>query len=111
MVERLLKTHVFVLPSAIENSSNSLGEAMLLGMPCVATNTGGTMDILKHGQEGFLYPYTEPAMCAKYISEYFENDILSIQFGSKARKIAIERHNPQKNTEKLIKIYSKIMEE
>lgn len=30
MIEKLLKTHVFVLPSVIENSSNSLGEAMLI---------------------------------------------------------------------------------
>lgn len=71
MIEQYLKSNVFVLPSVIENSSNSLGEAMLLGMPCVATNTGGTMDILEHKKEGFLYPYTEPAMCADYISRYF----------------------------------------
>lgn len=80
MLERLLKTHVFLLPSAIENSSNSLGEAMLLGMPCVASNSGGTQDILEHKKEGYLYPYTEPAMCAEYISKIFENDELACKF-------------------------------
>ena len=79
MIERLLKTNVFILPSAIENSSNSLGEAMLLGLPCIASNTGGTMDILKHKEEGLLYPYTEPAILAEYIGRFFENDELCIE--------------------------------
>lgn len=111
MVSQILKTHVFVLPSAIENSSNSLGEAMLLGMPCVATNTGGTMDILKHEKEGFLYPYTEPAMCAEYISNFFEDDELAIRMGKTARKKALERHDPEKNAENIIEIYKKVIGE
>lgn len=109
MIERLLKTNVFVLPSAIENSSNSLGEAMLLGMPCVASNTGGTMDMLEHKKEGFLYPYTEPAMCAKYIGTYFEDDGLCKMYGEEAKKVALKRHNRKNNTKKIIEIYNEII--
>ena len=47
-------------------------------MPCVASNTGGTMDILEHKKEGFLYTYTEPAILAEYISRYFENNELCL---------------------------------
>ena len=111
MIEQYLKSNVFVLPSAIENSSNSLGEAMLLGMPCVATNTGGTMDILEHKKEGFLYSYTEPAMCAYYISKYFEDDKPCIEYGENARKKALNRHNPENNTNQIIKIYNEIIGE
>lgn len=109
MIEQYLKSNVFVLPSVIENSSNSLGEAMLLGMPCVATNTGGTMDILEHKKEGFLYPYTEPAMCADYISRYFEDDKLCIEYGRQARKKALSRHNAENNVNQIIKIYNEII--
>ena len=111
MAKKLLKTHVFVLPSAIENSSNSLGEAMLLGMPCVATNTGGTMDMLEHRKEGYLYPYTEPAMCAEYISNFFEDDELAIRMGKTARRKALESHDPEKNVTKLLEIYKEVIEE
>lgn len=38
--ERYLNSNVFVCPSSIENSPNSLGEAMILGLPCVASNVG-----------------------------------------------------------------------
>lgn len=111
MVEKLLSTHVFVLPSVIENSSNSLGEAMLIGMPCVASNTGGTMDILEHKKEGYVYPYTEPAMCAEYISKIFKNDELAKTFGQKARVTALERHNPEKNVKSVVEIYKKVIGE
>lgn len=111
MCERYLKSNVFVLPSAIENSSNSLCEAMILGMPCVASNTGGTMDMLEHQKEGFLYPYTEPAMCAEYIKEIFENEELAKEFGQKARERALERHNKEKNVKETIKIYKEMLGE
>ena len=41
MRQAYLEADVFLLPSSCENSPNSLGEAMLLGMPCVASNAGG----------------------------------------------------------------------
>lgn len=110
MIDQYLKSNVYVLPSAIENSSNSLGEAMLLGMPCVATNTGGTMDILKHKEEGLLYPYTEPAICAEYISQYFENNEMCIQYGKNAKNKAIKRHNAENNVNQIIEIYNKMIE-
>ena len=111
MLEILLRTHVFVLSSVIENSSNSLGEAMLLGMPCVASNTGGTMDILEHKKDGYLYPYTEPAMCAEYITRLFENDELAISYGKQAQVTAMNRHNPEKNVNIIIDIYKKILKD
>ena len=46
MRQAYLEADVFLLPSSCENSPNSLGEAMLLGMPCVASNAGGIPDML-----------------------------------------------------------------
>ena len=62
MVERMLKSHVFVSPSSIENSPNSVGEAMILGVPTVSSDVGGVKNMLTHGQEGFIYPADEPYM-------------------------------------------------
>lgn len=110
MAKQYLKSNVFVLPSAIENSSNSLCEAMMLGMPCVASNTGGTMDMLEHKKEGFLYPYTEPAMCAEYIKEIFDNKELAKKLGQKAREKSLERHDKENNVKELINLYKKMEE-
>ena len=55
MKEAYLKSHVFACPSALENSPNSLGEAMLLGLPCVAARTGGIPDMAEDGTSAFVF--------------------------------------------------------
>ena len=52
MKDRFLKSHMYLCPSAIENSPNSLGEAMLLGVPCVAADVGGISSIFENGKDG-----------------------------------------------------------
>lgn len=106
----LLKTHVYVQASSIENSSNSLGEAMILGMPCVASNVGGTSDMLKDNEEGFLYQYTEPELLAYYIDKFFENDDLCQEKGNNARKHALKRHDWESNAKDTLEIYKDIIE-
>ena len=54
MRQAYLEADVFLLPSSCENSPNSLGEAMLLGLPCVAAAVG-IPSMLEDGREGYLY--------------------------------------------------------
>lgn len=42
------------MPSHIENSPNNLCEAMILGMPCIATDAGGTSTLLSNMKDGLL---------------------------------------------------------
>ena len=108
MSERYLKSHVFVCPSSIENSPNSLGEAMLLGVPCVASDVGGVIDLLTHKEEGFVYQTDAPYMLAHYVCEIFANDDLALQFSKKARKHAMITHDAQTNLNTLLSIYGQI---
>jgi glycosyltransferase involved in cell wall biosynthesis len=108
MCERYLQSHVFVCPSSIENSPNSLGEAMILGVPCVASNVGGVTDLLRHKEEGFIYQTDAPYMLAHYVSEIFASDELAMQFSEKAREHAMRTHDAQKNLNTLLEIYEQI---
>lgn len=110
MVEQYLSCHVFVLPSAIENSPNSLGEAMRLGVPCVASCVGGVQDMLRDRVDGFLYPFDEPYMMAHYMERFFESDELCVQMGSHAREHAEKCFQAQEVVETTLQVYRKIVE-
>ena len=109
MCERHLKSHVFVCPSSIENSPNSLGEAMILGVPCVASDVGGVADMLKHQEEGFVYQADAPYMLAHFVCEVFADDEIALQISVNARKHAMRTHDPEKNLKALLSIYEQII--
>lgn len=109
MCKRYLKSHVFVCPSSIENSPNSLGEAMILGVPCVASDVGGVSDMLKHKKEGFVYQTDAPYMLAHYVCEIFENGDLALKFSRNARIHALKTHDVVANTKRLTEIYRGIL--
>lgn len=110
MCQRYLKSHVFVCPSSIENSSNSLGEAMMLGVPSVASAVGGIPDMLVDKEEGFLYQHDAPYMLAYYVCEIFERNDLALRFSKNARQHALKTHDKDENIRTLIEIYNNILE-
>ncbi|HRY31077.1 MAG TPA: glycosyltransferase family 4 protein [Candidatus Paceibacterota bacterium] len=52
IVSLLQQSDVFVLPSLNEGMSNSILEAMAVGLPIIATNTGGSAELVK--DNGFV---------------------------------------------------------
>lgn len=108
MCERYKKSHIFVSASSIENSPNSVGEAMLLGMPVVSSYVGGVKNLLDDGTEGYLYPFDEPYMLAFYIKKIFEDDNLALKFADNAHRHAMETHNRENNFNRLTDIYNSL---
>lgn len=73
MIEQYLNANAFLSMSLIENSSNSICEAMMLGVPVVASKVGGTGSLIEHKKSGFLYSLMEPNTMSSYIVDIFEN--------------------------------------
>ena len=108
MAERFLKSNVFVSPSSIENSPNSVGEAMLLGVPTVSSDVGGVKNMLTHGKDGFIYPADEPYMIEYYVSKIFESSDLAKEISKSAKEHAEYTHNRFLNGKTLMEIYNNI---
>lgn len=108
MCDRFLRSNVFVSPSSIENSSNSICEAMLLGMPVVSSDVGGVKNLLNHGKEGYIYQWDAPYMLAYYVCKVFEDEDRAVKMGKCARSRALVTHDREKNLEDMLQIYEKI---
>lgn len=109
MCKRFLRSHVFVSASAIENSPNSVGEAMILGVPTVSSDVGGVKNMLIHNVDGFLYQHDAPYMLAYYVCKIFESDELANLLSNNAIEHAYITHSRQTNLENMLRIYEKVM--
>lgn len=108
MCERFLKSHLFLSSSVLENSPNSVGEAMLLGVPVVSSDVGGVRSLLEGEKEGLLYEAENKKGLAAQIDRIFAEDALAEKLSAAARERAYKTHNPQTNYERLLEIYHEI---
>lgn len=108
MAERFLYSNVFVSASSVENTSNSVCEAMLLGVPVVSSYVGGISNVLNDKTDGFFYPYDAEYMLAYYICRIFENAGLAEKISKNATKNMRVITDREINTSRNIEIYKKI---
>lgn len=101
----LLQCNVFICPSSIENSPNSLGEAQLLGTPCISSYVGGSMDMMV-GNEKNLYRFEDSEMLAYKICQIFHDKDKQINM----KETALARHNAEENCKQLLSIYKEIID-
>lgn len=110
MANEYSKAHVFVLPSFIENSSNALGEAMLIGTPVIVSPVGGVLSIVKNEESALVFPAGDYAMMAHQIQRIFENDELAHKLSVNAKSVAQKRHDVKNTTEQYMNLYKDIIQ-
>lgn len=108
MIDEYRNAHLFICPSSVENSPNSLGESQFLGTPSIAAYAGGIPDMVIHGETGLLYRFEEVRMLAEHIRKVFTDDILAKKLSVNGITAAERRHNRKTNLAQILNIYSKV---
>ena len=111
LVNELCNSSVYVHPSYIDNSPNSVCEAQLIGIPVLATNVGGIPTLVKDGETGFLFPANDPYMLANLIKMVVNDRALSVKLCASEISVAKARHNPDSIKTTLLNVYNYILNE
>lgn len=82
---------IFVLPSLAEGISNTILEAMACGLPVIATNVGGNVELVIDSKTGKLVPPSNPENLAAAILEYYHHRDMLTEHGQAGRQL-IEAH-------------------
>jgi len=88
IIEILSVTDIFVNPSYSEGLPTSVLEAAAIGVPTVATDVGGTREIIEHGETGLLIKAGDVAQLERKLCELLANAELRKELGENARILA-----------------------
>jgi N-acetyl-alpha-D-glucosaminyl L-malate synthase BshA len=99
---------VLLLPSEQESFGLVCLEAMSCGVPVVATNVGGTKEVVQHGQTGYLHdPFDVDAMTASVL-EMVNAPVRRRSMGELGRKVALEKFSTSDVVKKYVELYERV---
>ncbi len=97
-----------VLSTFREGISNSIMEYMALGKPVVATDGGGTNELVINCETGFLVPAKNPIALAEKIIYLLDNDDQAKAMGERGRQRIKNNFSLAVLAEKTISLYTRI---
>jgi len=86
VAELMRSLDVFVLPSRAEGISNTILEAMACALPVVATDVGGSAELVVAGSTGALVPPSDPQALADAMAAYVVQPALAPAHGAAGRR-------------------------
>lgn len=110
IAEILSVTDIFVNPSYSEGLPTSVLEASATGLPIVATDVGGTSEIIENYKTGLIVPPGDTKLLKEKISELIEDKDLRSVLGENAHKVTKEKFNWDVIAKKYEKIYGEVVE-
>jgi glycosyltransferase involved in cell wall biosynthesis len=104
--EYLQASDIFVLPSESEGLSNSLLEAMACGLAVVATDVGGSGEVLQHRGSGLLVEPRNQSQLTDSLLILLKDRALARRLGREARKAVVAHYSLDCVVEQYVKLYT-----
>lgn len=109
LISELITSDLFVHPSHIDNSSNSVSEALMLGMPVLSTNVGGLPSLVQDNYTGYLVQDGDPWALAGAVISIFNNYQEAMAVGNQARQVSLVRHDKNNIFSTVIETYKTLI--
>lgn len=100
---------VFVLPSLAEGISNTILEAMASALPVVATDVGGSAELVQAGQTGQLVPPGDVEALSKALLFYFQDRVRARADGDRGRQRAVEQFSIERMVNEYATLYERLL--
>lgn len=100
---------LFVMSSHLEGLCTSILDAMLAGVPVVATRTGGVPEIVVHGRNGLLAAPRDPAGLAQQIRAALADPALRVGFAAEGRATVERGFTHDRMVEGTVAAYREIL--
>lgn len=91
-----------------EGISNSILEYMVLGKPVIATEGGGTNEIVVDGETGFLIPSGQPAVLVDKMNFLLGNPAIALEMGQKGKERVYELFSLERMEKDYLGIYKEM---
>jgi len=100
---------IFVLPSLSEGMSNTLLEAMAVGVAPIATEVGGSPEILEHGRSGLLVRPGDAEGISRFLVQLASSDEVRCELGRNARARVVERFSLERMLKRYEDLYCELV--
>ena len=89
-----------------EGVSNSIMESMAAGLPVIATDGGGTPEIIENRISGFIIPPKDYNEASKVLNELMQDELMRNKIGAAAKRRIETQFSLRTMTDEYIKLYS-----
>jgi N-acetyl-alpha-D-glucosaminyl L-malate synthase BshA len=109
--ETLVGADLFLLPSETESFGLAALEALSCEVPVIATSVGGLPEVVRHGENGYLFPVGDVDAMAAAAIDLLEDESRLRRFGIAGRQWTLENFNEEDMVRQYRRIYRRVLED
>ncbi len=109
LLEEYSRAQLLLLASREETAPQVIAQAMACGLPAVASAVGGVPFLVKQGDTGLLFPYSDTKACAEAIMLLLKDDALRQRMETNAARLGQERFHPDSVAKQSASVYREVL--
>ncbi len=101
-----IATHSSVEP---EPFGRVVAEAMICGLPVIASDDGGPGDYITHGKTGMIFPRRDESAMAECLLTLINDESKRAEMGAAAREYALHEFEPNRLAREMTEFYHQLL--